>query len=416
MRFTKPKKAIGIDIGTHSVKAVQMSRVRGALRVEEVGYAIVDRNQVNMDPVAAHVEALREAIRGMSVNQALLVGALPGQTAVIRYPRLPDMPLSAVPDAIEAEAGQNIPYDLSEVFLDSYPLETVTEGEERMLRVLLVAAKEDVVMSRVQIADAAGVQYGVLTVDSLALADAAESCGFLRPDESVALIDIGLTSSSIHFTRDGISNFIRDVSWGSREFIQAIAKTRHCEYEEAEAALAQLGEETQTEPGFGELEAPSLAEEPAPGGEELETLETPPLSSYESPLDPLAEEMGDLERGPGALPVMKVAADGEGRDLVEVLRGAFGRLISEVRRSFDYYEHQLYERPVERLILCGGVAHLNVVRDTLAEELGVEQVETADPLRSALQFSENSSVELLRERPAQYMVAVGLAARGMAEL
>lgn len=415
MRFTKPKKAIGIDIGTHSVKAVQMSRFRGRLRVEELGYGVVDRNQINVDPVAAHAEALREALKGMNPAQALLVGALPGQTAVIRYPRLPDMPLSEVPQAIEAEAGQNIPYDLSEVFLDSYPLETVTEGEERMLRVLLVAAKEDVVTSRVQIAESAGVQYGVLTVDSLALADAAECCGFLGADESVALIDIGLTSSSIHFMRDGISNFIRDVSWGAREFIQAIAKAQHSEYEEAEASLIALSEEGPAAQG-GELEAPTLTDDALGAGEELDPV---PLEAMGSPLDPLDDEMGALGAPLGGGSVPAQAADGAAAapDLREVMRGSFGRLIQEVRRSFDYYEHQLYERPVEHLILCGGVAHLDVVRNTLAEELGIERAETADPSRSELlTFSDNASNALTRVRPAQFMVAVGLAARGMAEL
>ena len=59
---------------------------------------------------------------------------------------------------------------------------------------------------------------------SLALADAAEGCDFLRIGETVAMVNIGLSSASIHFIKDGVSNFIRDVSWGSRELIQAIAK------------------------------------------------------------------------------------------------------------------------------------------------------------------------------------------------
>ena len=155
MRFTKPKKALGLDIGTHSVKAAQMSRVRGRLRVEELGYALVDRDQVSVDPVAAHADAVREAVRGMQVSQSMVVGALPGQTAVIRYPRLPDMPYSQIAEAIETEAGQSIPYDLSEVYLDWFHLDTVDEGDERMLRILLVAAKHAVIESRTKIAEAA---------------------------------------------------------------------------------------------------------------------------------------------------------------------------------------------------------------------------------------------------------------------
>ena len=48
---------------------------------------------------------------------------------------------------------------------------TVEEGEESQLKILLVAARHEVIESRVQIADAAEVQYAALGVDSLALAD-----------------------------------------------------------------------------------------------------------------------------------------------------------------------------------------------------------------------------------------------------
>ena len=78
MLFFKAKKSIGLDIGTHSVKAVQMSRRGGRLCIEEVGYALVDRNQVNADPVVAHAAAIanRRRPEGQQSNGLLLGGAL----------------------------------------------------------------------------------------------------------------------------------------------------------------------------------------------------------------------------------------------------------------------------------------------------------------------------------------------------
>ena len=209
MLFTKPSKAVGIDIGTHSVKAVQMSRHRGRLCIDNAGYSVIDRDQVNVDPVEAHANAVREALSDMSMQKCLVVGALSGQTVVIRYPRLPDVSEDQLAQSIEAEAGQNIPYDLSEVFLDWSILTETTEGDIKQLKALLVAAKHEVIESRVQIAEAAGIQYGILSVDSLSVSDAAEGCDFLGTGETVALINLGASSASIHFVRDGISNFIR---------------------------------------------------------------------------------------------------------------------------------------------------------------------------------------------------------------
>lgn len=408
--FSKPTKVVGLDIGSHSVKAVQASRYGGRLRVDNAGFSFVDRTQFNMDPVVAQANALREATRAIPMAGSLVVGALPGQTVVIRYPRFPEINDSALAESIEREAGQNIPYERSEVFLDWTPLDKVTEGNKTMVKVLLVAARYEVVETRVQIAHEAEISYGILGVDSLALADAAEGCDFLRVGETVALVNIGQTTTSIHFVKDGISNFIRDVSWGSRELIQAIAKAHRTELSEAERFLVQSGYR-----GEGTKAEPSPPLPPT-----AEAFPEPPEAPSETSalggnlLDPLDEELMGLET-PAPPPTHHPAPAAERKNIGEVLATPLARLVSEVRRSFDYYEQQLYEHPVDRIIVSGGVAHLPLLRETVADELGV-YVELADPTRSALVMGHDHNVAKMLEQPAQFMVAVGLAARGMAEL
>ncbi|MBI4556917.1 MAG: type IV pilus assembly protein PilM [Candidatus Hydrogenedentes bacterium] len=404
MLFSRPSKSVGIDIGSHSVKAVQMSKSGGRFRIDQVGYSVVDRNQVNVDPVAAQASAVREALRAIPTAQSLLVGALPAQTVVIRYPRLPDMPSNEIDQAVQNEAGQNIPYDLEEVWLDWALLDTVSEGEKKLLKILLVAAKHEQIESRVQIAQSAEIEYSILGVDSLALADAAECCDFLGAEESVALVNLGASSTSIHFTKDGISNFIRDVSWGARDLVQAISKARRCEYAEAEQALINSRDEESAVP----FNAPSPAEEkPAPA-------KTPKGGSL---LDPLEDELGSLGDigSAGAAPSIGQKSDQE-KSLNEILAQPMARLVAEIRRSFDYYEQQLYEHHVERIILSGGIAHLPIVKNTLVEELGLEHIEVANPASSALHLGPSHAVAKLVDHPAQFMVALGLAARGMADL
>ncbi len=410
MVFSRPKKAIGIDIGSQSVKAILMTRSGGRLRVEAAGFAAVDRNLMNVDPVSAQANALREALRAIPIGQCLIVGALPGQTVVIRYPRLPDMPEDEIGAALEKEAGQHIPYDLSEVFLDWALLDNVREGNEKLLKVLLVAAKHEVIDSRVQIASAADVQYGMLSVDSLALADAAEGCDFLRVGETVALVNIGISSVSIHFVKDGISNFIRDINWGARELLQAISRARHVEQDKAEKLLGDLGSKEAASAPSDEPELVTPVEDELPEAEK-------PAQERGSLLDPFEDELDATPAQKPAQPAAVTRTEGQGeQDLRDVLVGPLGRLVSEIRRSFDYYEHELYESPVERLILSGGIAHVPILSETLSEELGVKSVEVANPTNCALFLAEGRAVAPLMERPAQFMVAIGLAARGMAEL
>ncbi len=388
MRFTKPKKVIGIDIGTHAVKAVQMSRSGNRLIVEDMGYALVDRTRVGSDPVGAQAEAMREALEGMPVSQCLVVGALPGQTVVIRYPRLKRMAAGEMDAAIGAEARHNIPYDLAEVFLDWSLLDEETEGGETNLKVLLVAAKHEVIETRLRIAEAGGVQFGVLSVDSLALADAAEGANLLTGEGTTALINIGASSVSIHFTKNGTSNFIRDINWGAKDLVQAIAKARRCDNEHAEALLMDYDSEASR----------SKAKTPSPIAK--------PEQSNASLLDPLEEEV----ESSGAEDVNSPTP------LDDVLAMPIGRLVSEVRRSFDYYEHQLYEHPVDRIVLSGGIAHLKPIREALKNDLDIENVVLANPVEGSISLGRKAAIPQFEERPAQFMVAVGLAARGAADL
>ncbi|NUM52179.1 MAG: type IV pilus assembly protein PilM [Candidatus Hydrogenedentes bacterium] len=409
MLFTKPTKAVGVDIGSHSVKTVQLSKGHGGYRVDNVGYAVIDRAQLNTDPVIAQASALREAMRSMPAAQSVIVGALPGQTVVIRYPRLPEASDAQMSEAIEKEAGQNIPYERSEVFLDWTPLESVSEAGKNLVKVLLVAARYEVIESRVQIASEAEMSYSVLGVDSLALADAAEGCDFLRVGESVALINLGASNTSIHFVKDGKSNFIRDVNWGAKELIQAVAKAKRVELPEAERMLLEYAQQRS-----------AAAAEPPPLPPELPGAPAEPAMGAASSnlLDPLDDELGALDSlgpvAPAPKPAVQAAPQSE-KSMEDILAPPLVRLVSEIRRSFDYYEQQLYEHAVERLIVSGGVAHLGLLRDTLHEELGVA-VELADPTHSALTLGPDHTVSRMLEHPAQFMVAVGLAARGMADL
>lgn len=437
MLFFKAKKSIGLDIGTHSVKAVQMSRRGGRLCIDEVGYALIDRNQVNADPIVAHAVAVNEALSGMNLKSSQIVGALPGQTVVIRYPRYAEANREQLAAIVSREAGQNIPYDLNEVSLDWSLLDEVEEAGQRQLKVLLVAAKHEIIDSRVQIMNASELEYSILGVDSLALADAAEACDFLRVGETVALVNIGLTSASIHFVKDGVSNFIRDVNWGARELVHAIAKEVRCDYEEAERRLQEFLSKgpAPTPPPVPTLGAPAIEDLESTLADSAESIMTPdslsdfgddPFGMAEevappkrpampmgggSLLDPLDDEFGGIT---SAAP-MGMAEEVE-PDMHDIVSGSLNRMVSEIRRSFDYYEHQLYERPVDRLIVSGGIAHSTIVCNVLLEELGVESVDIANPLVSALMTGDEMSMGRMVDQPAQFMVAVGLAARGMADL
>lgn len=387
----------------------------GHLRVEQACCVPVDRNQLNTDPILAQSLAVREVFEQMPKKQSLIVASLTGQTVVVRYPKLVDVPHEQLAGAIAREAANNIPYDLNDVYMDWFVLDEYKEEGRRITKVLIVAAMREVVDARLQILQNANVECGIVGVDSLALADAGEACRMFSPTESVAMIDIGLSSSSIQFIKGGASNFIRDVNWGARELITAVTKAQRCSYEQAVSFIENYQKPTSAP-------APEDSEmENAGGQEDVPMAAVPNIGDRGfSPLDPLEEEeegygaSRGAESGRGEIP-MAMEHRKEVR-LETAVAGPLSRFATELRRSFDYYEHQLYEHPVDRVLLCGGLSKFPLLAQALEEELGFGVIEIVSLGRNALSIPNKRSVAPLLAHPGQFVVALGLAARGMTDL
>ncbi len=396
--FTRPKKVIGIDLGAHSVKALQVSKQGRKIYIEEAGYAPIDNELAVADPIKASTDALLTALAGFAIKQSLVVTALPGNTAVVRYPKITLKTNESLANAVEREAGQYIPFDLNEVYLSWDVI--AQEANEPKVQVLLVAAKNEAINNKLRIFQSCDIQCSIFDIDSIAIFNALERCGLLKTEESTAIFDIGYSSSSIHFVRDMKSIFIRDLMWGSKDILDAIVKEKRCDYSQAEKELISSSKEIET----GHPEAVEIVEpEPEEVVEAIEAEETV------SPLEPLDEELAFDQPTPETVTFAP-------KSMREIMASPMNRMVSEVRRSFDFFEHQLYEKPVERIILCGGASSYPLIGETLVNELNVETVEVADLITSEVLLSHSKSLEIFKENTAKFTTAFGLSVRGLAEI
>ena len=396
--FANLKAAIGIDLGTHSVKAVQLSKFGDSPKVDKALLVNLDTDGSEEARMEASIGAMRTIAATFDAKKAILVAALPGEDSFIRYLRFPQMPPDELRSSIELEADQNLPYDLAELMMDSVVLEEITERNETIIKVLLVAAKSDVVHQTLSYFQSVGLSPSMLGVTTLAIADSFEANNGFKGDETVALINIGATSTSIHFCRDGISNFTRDISRAGKDLTGAIQKLLKVDYSEAEEMKINYGK---TKPE----DRMDIADEL------LDTLETHAVGG-ESPPD--AEPVEDSYEDATTEPMGHEKADDASR-IVNATRPALSRLIGEIRRSIDYYEKQLYEKSVDKLVLSGGSALFPGLDQSLADATGVP-VEIVDPVQAFIVDESSPEVAALMENRAQFNVAVGLAARGIEAL
>jgi type IV pilus assembly protein PilM len=392
--LAKPKTSIGIDLGTHSVKVVQLSNFGNGTRLERAalvrlrgdGSSEEQRNEES-------VRALRSLVSSFNVRKSTIVTALPGQDTFIRYLRFPKMPPEELKSSIELEADQNLPYDLAEVSTDSVVLEEITERGETIMKILLVAAKNEMINKTLDLLRSVGIAANILGITTLAIADAFEMNRGFKPGETVALINVGASSTNIHFCRDGVSNFTRDISRGGRDLTSAVQKLLKVSYEEAERLK------------FNYARSHRGKAEPINVPPEIPASENDDFSLDPAEADSVADEPTE--------PMGKQKTDDASR-LLNAARPALNRLIGEIRRSIDYYEKQLYEKNVGRLVLSGGTAMFPGLDQSLADATGVP-VEIVDPVRSVTVSEGSADVRDLIENRAQFNVAVGLAARGFVE-
>jgi type IV pilus assembly protein PilM len=285
-----------------------------------------------------------------------------------------------------------------ELSIDSVVLEEITEREETIMKVLLVAAKNDVIDQTLELFRTVGIMPNMLGVTTLAIADAFDANAGFRADETVALINVGATSTNIHFCRDGISNFTRDISRAGRDLTASIQKLMKVDFDEAEQLKIKYG--------LGRLGDAVT--------DIIETLEKD--NADQEPEDILGGDAPD-EVGEADITTepMRPGGSDDNSRIVNATRPALSRLIGEIRRSIDYYEKQLYEKSVDRLILSGGTAVFPGLDQSLADATGVP-VEIVNPVQSFVMEEGSSDVQDLLQNRAQFNVAVGLAARGIEAL
>lgn len=393
--FAKTKTVLGIDIGTHSVKVVQLSKFGDGAKVDKAALFSLNPDVPDEQRIEGVIRVMRTVASTFAAKKAVVAAALPGEDTFIRYLRFPKMPADELRSSIELEADQNLPYDLSELSMDSVVLEEMSERGETIMKVLLVAAKNDIIGQTLEMFRTVGITPGMLGVTTLAIADSFEANGGFTPEETIALVNVGASSTNIHFCRDGVSNFTRDISRAGRDLTGAIQKLMKVDYAEAERMKIEYGRSQFALPSGGGMEPPSIDLESE--GAEVVSLDEPADDSYEDattePMSPIGDDTSRI---------------------VNATRPALSRLIGEIRRSIDYYEKQLYEKNVDRLVLSGGSAVFPGLDQALADATGVP-VEIVNPVQTFIVEESSPEVQDLMQNKAQFNVAVGLAAREFSE-
>lgn len=356
------KSFVGLDVGSHAIKVVELAPAGSRFRVLHAGSGEmppgVVKEGVVVEPQSVGT-AIRQVLSTAGVRAGRVVSAVGGQAVIVRELKLPPMSEDELKQAARFEAERYIPYGVREVNMDFDVIGETTEENQKKVVVLLVAARREIVDKHVQALESAGLEPFVLDVESFAVMRALDPQARTEGDgHATVFVDLGGETTDIVITEGGQMRLTRNVNIGGDSLTKAVASRLEMEFQSA----AQVKEEK----GAVLLEGETL------------------------PDDRTVLALHDA-----MLPIL-------------------GDLATEIRRSLDYFQTRWRESRVGRVVLSGGTARLSNLDRFLSLELGVETV-VGDPFMQC-DVSERVLPAALRRQVAPAMAtAVGLAMRGAVE-
>jgi len=352
----RPRRQVGVDIGTSSIKVVELSR-EGSHPILQ-NYGIIEGLDFFGDVSAADhastfklseeeiIAALKELFKTTHIQTREAVLSIPIFSSFLTVIELPYMNLKDLERAVPFSARSYIPVPISEVVLDwlaipsgsSRPSSNPTQPKN--ISVLLVAVSKEVVSKYRRVVEGAGLNLRGLEPESFSLVRSLVG----GDPEPAMLVDLGARSTTLTIAHQGFVKMSHTVQLSGIELTKTIARGLSISLARAE----------------------------------------------------------ELKRTTG------LAADGEERGIAGLIKPALDRLSDEYEKMVSSYVRKEGVK-IEKLILSGGAANLPGINRYLSGRLSIETI-TGDPF-GRVSYPAELKPLIKKELSTPLAVAVGLAMR-----
>jgi type IV pilus assembly protein PilM len=306
-RFRAGGPLVGLDIGSSSIKGVQLTRSGQSYRVAAFATEPLPPGVLAGDALmdlAGVTDGIRRLLQRTGLRSADVVAALPGKSAIVKRITLPAMTSSELDAAISWEAEQHIPFPISEVQLHYERLATAGDAARNM-DVLLVAARRESVAALASVIADAGHTAAVVDVGALALQNAYTANRLGGRGSTVALLDVGASATTVTIVVDRETAFVRHVALGGQTYTEALQAAFDLSFDAAEQAKTQVG-----------TGGPDIGMEP-------------------------------------------------------VLHATNGALVGEIRNTLDFFRSATGTERIDRLFVCGGGSLVQGLLEALRQRLDI---------------------------------------------
>jgi len=359
---------LGVDIGSSSIKVVQVRREHGKAVLETYGavslgpYAKVEIGRATQLPTEVLTQALKDVVKEANVTTNDACFAIPYSASLVSVVKLPVAAESQLAQVMPMEARKYIPVPLTEVQLD-WTQVSGGAGESAVpaggkIEVMLVAIQNSTIEKYHTIAANAGLNAAFLEIEIFSAVRASLDHG-IAP---VVVVDFGAATTKCYVVERGVFRESHLINRGSQELTLALARALNITVTQAE--------ERKRKEGLSEV----AAQQPNK------------LTSTAAAVSPdLAHQSFELTLAP---------------------------LLSEIAHTVTSFEQRMGEA-ISTIVFTGGGASLRGFAQYAQTKLQAE-VRIADP------FGKTQTpaflTQLLKETGPEFAVAVGVALRRLQEM
>lgn len=365
--FASAQNIIGIDIGSHSIKLLQLQKSAKGYAITSyitrtITQAVKDKPQEKKRIVK---EFVKEFIAEARIKTTLGRIAIWGKGVFIFSLNVPLLNKKDLRGAVSMELKKRLPFQLS---LENISFDFFVTGQTRdekglgALQVTCVACDRLLLEEQVELLKEMGIRPIAVNVIADALGNILPYCVETPATKTAALLDSGANSSTLNFYRGRDLVFSREIPIGGEHFTHAMTRS---------------------------------------------------ISTSTGPININAEDAERIKRQCG-IPLEEEAKTEfltdfgilSGEQISTMLRPTLERMVMEINRTFTYYASTFKTYPADELYLTGGNSRLKNLPQFLAHNLqGLKKVEPLNALKAAKTWKDNAvfKQELVMEQAAPHL-------------
>ncbi len=262
----KQNSVVGVDIGSSSIKVVQLKKEKGIAKLETYGeialgpFGGMAVGQAVSLPPEKLTEAIKQVFKEVNITATDAVFSVPLRSSLLKLVGIPKVDNASMEQVIQLEARKYIPVPINEVMLDwmiipprefetpGVATEKIDDGDLKKVEkteVIIVAIHKAIISAYDEIIKKVGLSAQPLEIETFSASRAVVG----NEISALAILDIGASTTRLLVLDYGIARLSSVINKGSQDITIALEKSLGLTFAEAEDAKRRLGAIGATEGG-----------------------------------------------------------------------------------------------------------------------------------------------------------------------